>query len=73
MSSLTSALVTARPRFPLSYLAHSLRARRAGKRWYHDNPSKRAREAAGGERDRIRPRAGGPPGICSLRTDNGAA
>lgn len=23
--------------FPLAYLAESLRARRAGKRWYHDN------------------------------------
>jgi hypothetical protein len=25
-------------RFPMAYFAHSLRARRAGKRWYHDNP-----------------------------------
>ena len=24
--------------FPLIYVAHSLRLRRAGKRWYHDNP-----------------------------------
>ena len=33
--------------FPLIYLAHSLRARRTGKRWYHDNPfEKDAREAA---------------------------
>ena len=33
--------------FPLAYLAHSLRARRAGKRWYHDNPfEKEARDAA---------------------------
>jgi hypothetical protein len=33
--------------FPLIYFAHSLRARRAGKRWYHDNPfEKEAREAA---------------------------
>jgi hypothetical protein len=32
--------------FPLIYLAHSLRARRAGKRWYHDNPfEKDARDA----------------------------
>jgi hypothetical protein len=34
--------------FPLVYFAHSLRARRAGKRWYHDNPfEKEARDAAG--------------------------
>ncbi len=34
--------------FPVAYLAHSLRARRAGKRWYHDNPfEKEARDAAG--------------------------
>ena len=33
--------------FPLIYLANSLRAGRAGKRWYHDNPfEKEAREAA---------------------------
>jgi hypothetical protein len=33
--------------FPLIYLAHSLRLRRAGKRWYHDNPyEKEARDAA---------------------------
>lgn len=25
------------PIFPLAYLAESVRARRAGKRWYHDN------------------------------------
>jgi len=25
-------------RFPVAYLAASVRARRAGKRWYHDNP-----------------------------------
>ena len=24
--------------FPLIYFAHSIRVRRAGKRWYHDNP-----------------------------------
>ena len=24
-------------RFPIAYLAESVRARRAGKRWYHDN------------------------------------
>jgi len=24
-------------RFPIAYMAESLRARRAGKRWYHDN------------------------------------
>jgi hypothetical protein len=24
--------------FPMAYFAHSLRARRAGRRWYHDNP-----------------------------------
>jgi len=24
-------------RFPISYLAESMRARKAGKRWYHDN------------------------------------
>ena len=34
-------------RFPLMYLADSLRARRAGKRWYHDNRFEReARQAA---------------------------
>ena len=34
--------------FPLVYLAHSLRLRRAGKRWYHDNPFEKeaARDAA---------------------------
>jgi hypothetical protein len=33
--------------FPVAYLAHSLRARRAGKRWYQDNPfEKEARETA---------------------------
>lgn len=33
--------------FPLAYFAHSLRARRAGKRWYHDNPfENEARDAA---------------------------
>lgn len=33
--------------FPLIYLAHALRARRAGKRWYHDNLfEKEARQAA---------------------------
>ena len=33
--------------FPVIYLAHSLRVRRAGKRWYHDNPFEMdAREAA---------------------------
>ena len=33
--------------FPLIYFAASLRARRAGKRWYHDNPfEKEARDAA---------------------------
>lgn len=33
--------------FLVAYFAHSLRARRAGKRWYHDNPfEKEARDAA---------------------------
>ena len=33
--------------FPVLYLADSLRARRGGKRWYHDNRFEReAREAA---------------------------
>ena len=33
--------------FPLIYLADSLRVRRSGKRWYHDNRFEReAREAA---------------------------
>lgn len=40
-------------RFPLLYLADSLRARLAGKRWYHDNRFEAdARKAA----DRIAPR-----------------
>ena len=39
--------------FPLVYFAHSLRLRRAGKRWYQDNPfEKEARDAAG----RLKPR-----------------
>lgn len=34
-------------RFPLVYLADSIRVRRAGKRWYHDNAfEKEARDAA---------------------------
>ena len=33
--------------FPLAYVAASLRTRRSGKRWYHDNPfEKEARDAA---------------------------
>jgi hypothetical protein len=34
-------------RFPIAYLAESMRARKAGKRWYHDNRYEAdAREAA---------------------------
>ena len=40
-------------RFPVAYLAESLRARRAGKRWYHDNRFEaEARTAADGGRRR---------------------
>ena len=36
-------------RFPIAYLAASLKARRAGGHWYHDNPFEiEAREAARG-------------------------
>ena len=34
-------------RFPIAYMAESMRARKAGKRWYHDNRFESdAREAA---------------------------
>jgi hypothetical protein len=33
-------------RFPVAYGAASLRARRDGKRWYHDNPFEEAARAA---------------------------
>jgi len=40
-------------RFAIAYLAESIRARRSGKRWYHDNPFEvEAREAA---RQAVRP------------------
>jgi hypothetical protein len=40
-------------RFPLAYLAASLKARRAGARWYHDNPFEaEARAAAAATRNR---------------------
>ena len=40
-------------RFPLAYLAASMRARRRGGRWYHDNPFEvEARTAAAARRRR---------------------
>ena len=42
--------------FPFVYFADSLRARRAGKRWYHDNRFEReAREFASRARETARP------------------
>lgn len=39
-------------RFPLAYLAASLRARRSGGRWYHDNPFEAEARAAEANRRR---------------------
>lgn len=38
--------------FPIAYLAESLRVRRAGKRWYHDNRFERQARAAAKQMDR---------------------